>query len=405
MSNCTGDPACSDCNANAAPDQCDVDVDEDTRIDDCDNCPAVPNQDQADFDGDNVGDFCDNCLLIANPTQSDVDDDSVGDACDPDDDNDGVSDGVDVSPLDPFLCVDADSDSCDDCAVGVDGYGPLADNDPANDGADADSDGLCDLSDNCAIAWNPDQTNSDTDSLGDACDNCPTVANQDQFDFDNDGIGDLCDECPFSPVIPCPVVPTGGPYNRYVAFSPGNDPTIRAYRVDKIDSGPLGGPAGSCWVAAPNAMANAQCVSGPVFRQWPETTVFVGDCEIVPVAVYEIRATSDNVVFSAPLVVSTIAEPVLNFKKWGDVVGFNNGMEWTPPNRFTNVQDVVAVLANIQGVANRPAFQAVNLEAISSADPCLNDFVNTADVFIIVKAAAGDMYPFTTNPVTCPVCP
>ena len=39
---------------------------------------------------------------------------------------------------------DADTDGCDDCAIGVDGFGPLADNDPSNDGADTDSNGFVD---------------------------------------------------------------------------------------------------------------------------------------------------------------------------------------------------------------------------------------------------------------------
>ena len=38
-------------------------------------------------------------------------------------------------------------DSCDDCFVGTDDLGPLADNDPANDGADFDGDGQCDAGD------------------------------------------------------------------------------------------------------------------------------------------------------------------------------------------------------------------------------------------------------------------
>ena len=103
--------------------------------------------------------------------------------------------------------------------------------------------------------------------------------------------------------------------------------------------------------------------------------------------------------------VSTIAEPVLNLKQWGDVAGVNNGSQWTPPNQFTNVNDILAVLAYISNAAVKPEFQRVNLQAVSSNDPCLNAFVNTADVLILVKAVAGDAYPFTTNPANCPVCP
>jgi hypothetical protein len=66
---------------------------------------------------------------------------------DQDDDNDGVPDGPDRSRLDPSKCIDSDGDGCDDCALGVDGLGPLPDATPANDGADLDIDGLCDLGD------------------------------------------------------------------------------------------------------------------------------------------------------------------------------------------------------------------------------------------------------------------
>lgn len=75
---------------------------------------------------------------------------------------------------------------------------------PVND--DDDGDGILDLSDNCPIVANPDQSDLDADGLGDACDldadgdgiantadNCPQNANADQADFDGDIFGDLCD--------------------------------------------------------------------------------------------------------------------------------------------------------------------------------------------------------------------
>jgi len=317
----------------------------------------------SDDDVDGIPNATDNCPTVANALQEDTDDDVIGDVC----------------------------DNC-----------PLFTNE---DQLDNDSDAIGDACDNCPSVTNSAQSNNDSDTLGDACDNCPLVTNQDQFDFEDDGIGDLCDACPFNPSIPCPSPPPGGPYNRYIGFNPGNDPAVRAFRVDKLDSGSLGGPGGSCWVGVPNAAGNAKCVAAPVFRQWPEPTVFVGDCAIGPVAHYEIVATLEGVVFSAPFAVSTIAEPDLNLKKWGDVVGVFNGTQWTSPNRFTNVNDVQAVVVYIQHTGVLPAFQAVNVEAVSSNDPCLNDFVNTADVFMVVKAAIGETYPFITDPAMCPVCP
>jgi hypothetical protein len=75
---------------------------------------------------------------------SDTDGDSDPDWSDPDDDNDGVADASDIDPLNPNICADVDDDLCDDCSVGVDGFGPLADNFPNNDGTDTDADGICD---------------------------------------------------------------------------------------------------------------------------------------------------------------------------------------------------------------------------------------------------------------------
>jgi len=49
-----------------------------------------------DTDGDGVYDLEDNCVDIQNPDQANCDGDAYGDVCDPDDDNDGVMDEIDV---------------------------------------------------------------------------------------------------------------------------------------------------------------------------------------------------------------------------------------------------------------------------------------------------------------------
>ncbi len=107
----------------------------------------------------------DNCPNTANEDQADLDGDGDGDACDADRDNDGVMDVIDTDDSTPFICADEDEDACDDCAIGVDGFGELADNDPANDGPDLDEDGLCDAGD-------PD---TDGDGVDDVDDICPRV--------------------------------------------------------------------------------------------------------------------------------------------------------------------------------------------------------------------------------------
>jgi len=108
-------------------------------------------------DGDTVpGDGCSNectvepgyvCLGEPSFCELDTDGDELGNSVDTDDDNDGVLDVSDSATLDPNLCIDADGDTCDDCAVGTDNFGVLADNTPANDGLDTDGDGACNLGD------------------------------------------------------------------------------------------------------------------------------------------------------------------------------------------------------------------------------------------------------------------
>ena len=75
-------------------------LDADTLLDVCDNCPSITNQNQIDGDTDGAGDVCDNCPTATNPLQEDFDGDALGDACDPDDDNDGALDGADCAQFD-----------------------------------------------------------------------------------------------------------------------------------------------------------------------------------------------------------------------------------------------------------------------------------------------------------------
>ena len=188
-----------------------------------------------DVDGDTVPNATDNCRAVPNSNQLNTDGDAQGDACDTDDDNDNVLDADDLNPTNPRVCRDADLDTCDDCSetgvvnarrdgpdldndgrcdagdTDIDGDGVLNVDEPgnerdrtrcgdrdgdtcddcsagsgvqvANDGADLDRDGLCDLGD----------TDDDNDSVPDASDNCPRLANAPQLDTDADGLGDLCD--------------------------------------------------------------------------------------------------------------------------------------------------------------------------------------------------------------------
>lgn len=206
---------------------------------------------------------------------------------------------------------------------------------------------------------------------------------------------------PPSPGTPTvPATPHNYTKNRYISFTPMNLSTASAFRVIKTST-----PSGTCWVGAPDALGNSKCMPAPVFRNWNEPVIHLGDCFIVPKASYSIRSTLDAVSFSDPLTVSTTFSGGLNPKHWGDVAGSNNGIVWNPPDFYSNIYDILAILAFITNDPIKPTFQQANLQAISSADPCLNTVINTADVLAVVSAAAGDLYPFTTNPANCPVCP
>ncbi|MCP3979502.1 MAG: hypothetical protein GY716_09260 [bacterium] len=84
---------------------------------------------------------------VADTCEPDEDGDGTPDEDDPDDDNDGVEDEDDPEPTNPDVCGDADADSCDDCSVGTDDFGPQSDSLLDDDGPDADADGLCDAGD------------------------------------------------------------------------------------------------------------------------------------------------------------------------------------------------------------------------------------------------------------------
>ncbi len=183
-----------------------TDTDNDLRGDACDICP---NDAENDGDSDTICGDLDNCKFAANTSQLDRDNDGMGNECDGDDDADGQIDTLDPSPLNPDLCGDGDTDTCDDCTIGTDDLGPLVDRTPSNDGPDADSDGSCNAGD-------PDD---DNDGRNDAVDRCPlgeggwvsnasTDADSDgcrdateDADDDNDGLGDALDPMPVNPDV------------------------------------------------------------------------------------------------------------------------------------------------------------------------------------------------------------
>lgn len=227
-------------NDDGRPDFQDTDSDDDTVLDNTDNCLLVKNITQINTDQDLLGDACDpdadadnllndvdNCPFNANPGQEDTDGDGEGDLCDVDADNDNVLNNTDNCPLDKNprqenadrdaqgdVCdPDADNDAIlnesDNCPLNANPGQEDADNDMQGDACDPDDDGdgVLDGDDNCVFVFNTNQLNSDDDPQGDSCDddddndgvpdvadNCRITPNFNQADDDNDGFGNVCDQ-------------------------------------------------------------------------------------------------------------------------------------------------------------------------------------------------------------------
>ncbi len=211
-------------------------------------------------------------------------------------------------------------------------------------------------------------------------------------------IGLLCDPVPDVNPAVTPPPPHHGPKNRYVSFAPNNGATPVKFKVMK-------GATQIGWVGNPNSQALAMVVTAdPGLRVWPEPVIHLGDCEIGPVvADYAIIAT-DGSLDAAPLVVPTIALPS-GGKFWGDTVGSFDGVAWTIPNNIVNANDFLAALQKFQNLPTAPHISWVDVQAVSSIDPCLNYITNIADVFLLLQAFQGNNYPFAsfrTTPASCP---
>ncbi len=208
----------------------------------------------------------------------------------------------------------------------------------------------------------------------------------------------LCSALAYPPVAP--PSPHNRLKNRYISFAPNNSNTV-AFKVRRRSPAPA---ADVGWVGTPDANGIAKIEAAPVFRVWNEVAVHGGDCEIIPVAEYEVLATADGITFSPGLTVPTIELPS-GGKFWGDTVGGFDGVQWTAPNNIVNANDFIAALQKFQNLPTAPHVTVVDVQSVSSTDPCLNRVTNIADVFILLQAFQGNAYPFTTNPAACPPCP
>jgi hypothetical protein len=86
--------------------------------------------------------------------------------------------------------------------------------------SDVDTDGVCDVDDNCPSEPNAGQEDFDLDGPGDVCDDCPFEPDPAQVDTDRDSLGDACDTDDDNDGLPdyddC------APLSRGVALPPGS---------------------------------------------------------------------------------------------------------------------------------------------------------------------------------------
>ncbi len=238
----------------------------------------------------------------------------------------------------------------------------------------------CDLagetSHDCNANDIPDECEDDCNGngLADECD----IAEGTSQDTNGNGIPDECE----------------ARMNRYIWFASQNAESV-AFRVEMTastyfpdSSGVLG------WVGVPDTNHVSRVVAAPFFDDsWP-ALVNVADCEIVPVATYEIRPSPDGNSLGDPIITATILEP--SPKEWADVVGTFTGTKWTKPNGTVNMDDVMAGVQTFKRLAGAPHWTWIDLD-----EEVPNAIVNFTDIMRIVQGFKGDPYPFS-DPANCP---
>ena len=206
--------------------------------------------------------------------------------------------------------------------------------------------------------------------------------------------------------------------NRFLSFLPDDEGTPLAYQVELVavgpaecyDNDPTNDVGLEWWVTEPvctdtdGNVVSPPCTGEDVWRSrldpnpqplsvWPQDVVHIADCEVVPIAEYEITAY-DGLGFSAPQAIGTIQRPDL--KCWADCVGEWDGAQWTPPNQVVNMDDVMAAVFYFKQVANKPHRIWVEVD-----DEAVNMVLNFTDIQRIVQGFKGETYPFR-NPAACP---
>ena len=147
-----------------------------------------------------------------------------------------------------------------------------------------------------------------------------------------------------------------------------------------------------------------------MFRDWSgdPALINVGDCEIVPVATYEIWATMGGIVFTDPLELATVHKP--GDRWYGDVVGIGTGAlppgpGFTAPNGAANVTEVQAFLLTAKGPTYpRMPTTWVDLHGLGAGSPP-NFILNVSDLQRILWGIDGQHYVDSPEHLDATDCP
>lgn len=162
------------------------------------------------------------------------------------------------------------------------------------------------------------------------------------------------------------------PKNRYISFDPNNSGRCVALRIDMTASDTFPGctltGGAAKWVGEPDPVTGiARIEDAPVYRNWTEIAIDVGDMEIVPASTYEVRAIEqacdpgDPYKYSAALDLLTVPKPTsCEFPcsepcYWADIVGeLEPPGVYLPPDGILDYNDIVAMIKAITGHSTAP---------------------------------------------------
>ncbi|UCE60205.1 MAG: hypothetical protein JSU63_00355 [Phycisphaerales bacterium] len=144
-------------------------------------------------------------------------------------------------------------------------------------------------------------------------------------------------------------------------------------------------------------------------------TLHIGDCEVVVVATYHVRAALEPdvgppLVFSEPLEIGTINRVDNIGKYYGDVAGGSpDGIIFNPPDGFVNVNDIQTFLLTVE-VVEPPNAHATWLDlhgGLAGEGNPPQQILNISDLQQILLGDVGTTYRGTADadhrdPCDCP---